>query len=125
MYEAVIFDFGGVFTASPFDAFARYEEENGLPADLIKRINGINHLTNAWARFERGEMTIDEFDRAFADEALVHGHYVSGREVIALLVGAPRPEMHEALVKLRGQYKTGCITNNVPSLQTGAIEIGS
>lgn len=125
MYEAVIFDFGGVFTASPFEAFARYEQENGLPPDLIKRINGINHLTNAWARFERAELTIDEFDRAFADEALALGHYVSGREVIALLAGAPRPEMHDALVKVRARYKTGCITNNVPSIGASGEEMSA
>lgn len=125
MYEAVIFDFGGVFTASPFEAFARYEQENGLPPDLIKRINGINHLTNAWARFERAELTIDEFDSAFADEALALGHYVSGREVIALLAGAPRPEMHDALVKVRARYKTGCITNNVPSIGASGEEMSA
>jgi putative hydrolase of the HAD superfamily len=125
MYEAVIFDFGGVFTASPFEAFARYERDNDLPPDIIKKINSVNHLTNAWARFERGELTLDEFDTAFADEALALGHYVSGREVIGLLAGAPRPEMHEALVNLRARFKTGCITNNVPSLQVGAVQIGS
>ena len=27
--EAVIWDFGGVFTTSPFEAFARYEAEKG------------------------------------------------------------------------------------------------
>ena len=30
MIEAVIWDFGGVFTTSPFEAFARYERERGL-----------------------------------------------------------------------------------------------
>jgi hypothetical protein len=29
--EAVIWDFGGVFTTSPFEAFARYERERGIP----------------------------------------------------------------------------------------------
>lgn len=33
--EAVIWDFGGVFTSSPFEAFGRYEAEKGLPKDLI------------------------------------------------------------------------------------------
>ena len=70
MYEAVIFDFGGVFTASPFEAFARYERENGLPENIIRQINGLNHLTNAWARFEQAELTLEEFDAAFAEEAL-------------------------------------------------------
>jgi len=118
MYQAIIFDFGGVFTASPFEAFARYEREKGLPVDLLKQINGFNHLNNAWARFERGEIEFDEFDKAFADEArLFGGHHVPGRDVVALLAGALRPEVHEALIRIKPHYKTGCITNNMPSLQ--------
>ena len=69
MIEAVIFDFGGVFTTSPFEAFAAYERKRGLPADLIKRINGANYLDNAWARFERAEIDLDAFDTLFAEEA--------------------------------------------------------
>ena len=37
--EAVIWDFGGVFTTSPFEGFARYERERGLP-DILER-NGV------------------------------------------------------------------------------------
>lgn len=122
MYQAVIWDFGGVFTSSPFEAFARYERENELPENLIRRVNAANHLTNAWARFERAELTLDEFDKAFAEEALAHGHYVPGKEVIALLAGDFRPEMHEALRRIKERYKTGCITNNVPSMQANAGE---
>lgn len=122
MIEAVIWDFGGVFTTSPFEAFARYERENDLPADVIRRINSQNHLTNAWARFERAELDLDGFDKAFADEALALGHYIPGREVIALLTGDFRPEMIEALRRIKTRYKTGCITNNVPSNQTGSSE---
>jgi len=40
--EAVIWDFGGVFTTSPFEAFNRYEAEHGLPRDLIRRVNAAN-----------------------------------------------------------------------------------
>ena len=32
--DAVLFDFGGVITDSPFDAFARYERDHGLPDGL-------------------------------------------------------------------------------------------
>ena len=41
---------------------------------MIRRINSQNHLTNAWARFERAEMDLDSFDKAFAEEALALGH---------------------------------------------------
>ena len=52
MVKAVIWDFGGVFTTSPFEAFARFEREKGLPEDFIRKINSTNHLDNAWAKFE-------------------------------------------------------------------------
>ena len=122
MIEAVIFDFGGVFTSSPFEAFARYERENGLPADLIRKINSQNHLTNAWARFERAELDLDGFDKAFADEALALGHYVPGKDIIGLLSGDFRPQMIEALRRIKTKFKTGCITNNVPANMTGSNE---
>ena len=50
--QAVIWDFGGVLTSSPFDAFNRYEAEHGLPEDFIRSINATNPESNAWARFE-------------------------------------------------------------------------
>ena len=122
MIEAVIFDFGGVFTSSPFEAFARYERENGLPVDLIRKINSQNHLTNAWARFERAELDLNSFDKAFADEALALGHYVPGKDIIGLLSGDFRPDMIEALRRIKTKFKTGCITNNVPANMTGSNE---
>jgi putative hydrolase of the HAD superfamily len=115
--EAVIWDFGGVFTSSPFDAFARYERERGLPENLIRKINSTNHLENAWARFERSELDLDGFDAAFAAEARALGHNVPGRDIIPLLYGDFRPEMTEALRRIATRFKTGCITNNVASMQ--------
>jgi len=117
MIRAVIFDFGGVFTSSPFEAFARYERGRGFPEGLIRKINSANHLENAWARFERAELDLDGFDAAFAAEAQAFGFEVPGRDVIALLSGDVRPEMVEALRRIKTRFKTGCITNNVPSMQ--------
>ena len=53
MIEAVIWDFGGVLTSPPFEAFARFEVERGLSTDIIRRTNANNHWENAWAKFER------------------------------------------------------------------------
>ena len=53
MIEAVIWDFGGVLTTSPFEAFTRFEQERGFPVDIIRNTNAANHLENAWAKFER------------------------------------------------------------------------
>ena len=55
--QAAIFDFGGVITASPFEAFNRLEAERGLPHDLIRRINAADPDGNAWALLERAEIT--------------------------------------------------------------------
>ena len=60
---AVIWDFGGVFTTSPFEAFNRYEAAKGLPKDLIRSINATNPDANAWALYERTEIDRDGFDR--------------------------------------------------------------
>ncbi len=115
MVEAVIWDFGGVITSSPFEAFARFERERGLPKDFIRTINATNHLDNAWARFERAAIGHDEFDVQFAEEARAAGHEVRGADVLPLLAGRPRPEMIEALRRIHARLKTGCITNNLPA----------
>src|SRR5215470_4674908 len=122
MIEAVIWDFGGVLTTSPFEAFARFETERGLPADIIRRTNAANHLENAWARFERAEVDIEAFDLLFAAESLALGAEVRGRDVLPPLVGDLRPEMVEALKRIRARFKTGCITNNLPANSIGSKE---
>ncbi|WP_440635811.1 HAD-IA family hydrolase [Bradyrhizobium sp. PUT101] len=119
--EAVIFDFGGVLTSSPFEAFTRFETERGLPIDIIRRTNAANHLENAWAKFERAEVDIDTFDELFAAESLALGAEVRGRDVLPLLQGDLRPEMVEALKRIKAQFKTGCITNNLPANAIGSL----
>jgi putative hydrolase of the HAD superfamily len=115
MVEAVIWDFGGVLTTSPFEAFTRFETERGLPADIIRRTNAANHLENAWAKFERAEVDIEAFDVLFATESKALGAEVRGKDVLPLLSGDLRPEMVEALKRIKARFKTGCITNNLPA----------
>jgi len=118
MFAAVIFDFGGVITESPFEAFNKLEAERGLPKGTIRRINATNPNDNAWARFERSEIDLDGFDCAFADEARAARYELGGRDVMACLHGAVRPSMLEALRRISRRFKTGCITNNVVSAGT-------
>jgi putative hydrolase of the HAD superfamily len=120
MVEAVIWDFGGVLTTSPFEAFARFESERGLPADIIRRTNAANHWENAWAQFERAEVDIETFDQLFAAESLALGAEVRGKDVLPLLSGDLRPEMVEALRRVKSRFKTGCITNNLPANAIGS-----
>jgi putative hydrolase of the HAD superfamily len=115
-FEAVIFDFGGVITSSPFEAFNRLEDERGLPHDFIRSINAANPHNNAWARFERAEIDARMFDVLFEAEAEALGHRLEGRAVLAVLSGAIRPAMVTALGQLaEAGYRLACITNNVPA----------
>jgi putative hydrolase of the HAD superfamily len=114
--DTVIFDFGGVITSSPFEAFNRMEAERGLPHNLVRRINSANPDANAWALFERAEIDSDRFDSLFAQEARSLGHELSGRDVLALLSGDIRADMVDAVDWLKANgYRIGCITNNVPA----------
>jgi len=116
VYSTIIFDFGGVITSSPFEAFNRLEAERGLPRDFVRRINATDPDTNAWAKFERAEITAAEFDTMFAAEALAAGGTLRGEDVIACLAGDLRPRMVAALDTLKAKgFAIGCITNNVPA----------
>lgn len=121
MIEAVIWDFGGVISSSPFLAFARFETERGLPKDFLRTVNATDPLENAWARLERGELDLAGFDEAFAAESRALGHEVRGAEVLPLLAGEIRPEMVEALRRIHARLRTGCITNTVTALHASPM----
>jgi len=110
--RAVLFDFGGVILTSPFEAFARYEADNGLPAGFLRRLNATNPDANAWARLERSEVDLAGFVELFEAEARMAGHAVDGRAVLALLGGELRPAMVEALRRCHDRLKTALVTNN-------------
>ena len=45
---------------------------------------------------------------------------VRGKDVLPLLSGDLRPEMVEALKRVKAKFKTGCITNNLPANAIGS-----
>ncbi|MBO6687526.1 MAG: HAD-IA family hydrolase [Hyphomonas sp.] len=112
--QAVIWDFGGVLTSSPFEAFTRYEAEKGLPKDFVRSVNAQNIHENAWAKLERSEVTADEFDALFRAESKALGHEVPGKDILGLLSGDVRPSVVDALKVCKSSVKVGCITNNAP-----------
>jgi putative hydrolase of the HAD superfamily len=118
--SAVLWDFGGVILTSPFEAFARYEDELGLPVGFLRRVNATNPDANAWAKLERSEVDAAGFAALFEEEARALGGEVSGARVLELLAGDLRPEMVRALqaVKAAG-YKTACLTNNIAAGNEG------
>ena len=115
--EAVIFDFGGVISSSPFEAFARFEAARGLPKDFLRTVNATNAHDNAWARLDRSELDVAGFDAACTAESRALGHEVRGAEVLPLLAGEIRPEMVEALRRIGARLRTGCITNNFTAME--------
>jgi putative hydrolase of the HAD superfamily len=117
--RAVLWDFGGVILSSPFEAFAHYEAENGLPPGFLRRINATNPHDNAWALLERNAVPFDEFCTLFEAEALALGHAVDARAVLALLAGEVRPEMVEAVRRCHEHCKTGLLTNNFVAPEGG------
>ncbi len=80
--------------------------------DTIRSINATNPDANAWARLERSEVDLDEFVTEFEREAAELGHVVSGAEVLECLRGELRPEMVEAIRRLRDRFAIGLLTNN-------------
>jgi putative hydrolase of the HAD superfamily len=115
--RAVLFDFGGVISSSPFDAFNRLEEELGLPVGFIRTVNATNPDDNAWARLERSEVDLDTFVVQWSHEARAMGHPVDGRQVLDCLAGHIRPAMVAAIRTCRSAYKTACLTNNFGSAE--------
>ena len=112
-YKAIIWDFGGVITSSPFEAFNEFEEANSLPKDIIRTINSENPDMNAWAQFESNSITIDQFNDLFLKESKAKGFDIKGRDIIKLLKGSIRENMVSFLRELKSDFKLGCITNNV------------
>jgi putative hydrolase of the HAD superfamily len=111
--RAAFFDFGGVILSSPFDAFAAYERDRGLPDGFIRKVNSTDPDTNAWARLERSEVDFEGFCGLFEAECRALGQEVAAREVMALLAGELRPEMVEAVRRCSQRLVTACLTNNV------------
>jgi putative hydrolase of the HAD superfamily len=125
--RAVIFDFGGVLLTSPFEAFARYERDNGLPEQFLRRLNATDSDTNAWARLERNEVDSAGFADLYEAEARAAGYEIDGRAVLALLAGELRPAMVEALRRCHDRLKTALLTNNfvVPGAAGEALPEGA
>lgn len=113
--EAVLWDFGGVVTTGPWEGFAAYERRQQLPEGFLRRLNAADPDTNAWARFERGEVDLATFTREFEAEAARAGGEVDAGEVLAALAGEVRPAMVEAVRRCHQRLRTGLLTNNFPA----------
>lgn len=112
---AVVFDIGGVVQDSPLHVIARYERELGLEANAINRVVVAAGERGAWARLERGELTVQSFYAPFEADCRAQGIALDARHLMARIAEAsvPRPHMLEAIRRIRaGGRKVAALTNN-------------
>ena len=112
---AVVFDIGGVVQDSPLHAIARYEREHGLEPNAINRVVVAAGEAGAWARLERGELTVQTFCAPFEADCRARGIAIDGRVLMARIAEAsvPRPLMLEAIRRLRAAgLRVAALTNN-------------
>ncbi len=115
---AVLFDFGGVFTPSPFDAAEELGASLGAaPGRLLEIVFGPYHedTDHPWHRLERGEIPLVEARDAIIALGAAEGIDSDPFRLFALMgagggARAPMVERAERIVA-RG-YRTALVTNN-------------
>lgn len=118
MIEAVLFDFSGVLTTSPWTHMAALGAEAGVDGDVVLEllIGPYDEDTDhPWHRFERGEITAIDYGIDLIGRAETAGIAIDFTKLRSLLRDL---EIHEVVLDkirvLRGiGYRTGLITNNV------------
>ena len=126
--EAVLFDFGGVFTDSPFHAVHAYGEELGIaPQEVTAIVFGSyeHDGDHPWHQLERGEISLE----ATREQILALGQarelQVDIYDLFAKMAGnnagaADRLPLVDRVRLLKQEgYATGIITNNVAEFGEG------
>ena len=110
---AVLWDFGGVISRSPFEAFNRYEAEAGLPEDFIRSLNARNPRHQCLGKNGTERSFARRLRRAVRSRGAAAGHKLDGWRILQSLSGDIRPQMVEALRRCRRAFRVACITNNM------------
>lgn len=115
-FSSIFWDFGGVITSSPFEAFNVFERKNKIPKDFIRKVNSHNPYKNAWAQLEQSKISLEKFNILFAQESKELGREIAGHEVLSLLQGNLRPKIVKAIEKFKELgFLQACLTNNFDS----------
>jgi epoxide hydrolase-like predicted phosphatase len=118
--RAVLFDFGGVFTPSPFEGARAYGAQIGAsPERVLELVFGPYHddTDHPWHRLERGEIALADARNAIVALGRAEGVDADPFKLFASMASGPRgayPAMVERAraVVARG-YRTALVTNNV------------
>jgi epoxide hydrolase-like predicted phosphatase len=120
MIKAVLFDFGGVFTDSPFAAVAKYADAIGATRDQVDEIvfggYGVDG-DHPWHQVERGEITLEAAREGILALGKAQGLEVDIWQVFMTMSenqGGLRHDLVEHVRHIRGAgLKTGILTNNI------------
>lgn len=115
--DAVLFDFGGVFMASPFAAVRSFGVERGIdPERVIEVVFGAydSDTDHPWHRLERGEMSLVDARQAIL-EIGAPDHRIDLFETFGSLRNpSVRPDVVALAREARARgIKTAIVTNNV------------
>jgi len=122
VYEAAIFDFGGVVTTPIADAFARFDEAVGVEPGTVLRLmrEAREEASSDFHLLETGEMSEADFYAALGVRvAAAAGRPVDWpadtQTIRRVLLGSLRrnEEMLEAVAAIGRAHKVGMLTNNV------------
>jgi epoxide hydrolase-like predicted phosphatase len=123
--EAILFDFGGVFTESPFLAAHEAGEELGIDVDVAFELCfGSYHVDgdHPWHRLERGEMTLEDARAELKRMAAARGYDVDPIDFLMRLARDDHQReqvVQRALAIKAGGMRTACVTNNVMEFGEG------
>lgn len=111
--HAAIFDIGGVLTVSPVTGIITFCAEREISDEVRRAI--FADEDGPWSRFERSELTREEFIAEFDRHVSGAGRPACGSEFMSWFFEGfhPRPEMIAVVEFLRERMKVAAITNNV------------
>ena len=125
--HAVFWDFGGVFTSSPFGAVESYAAELGIGHDeLFGIVFGAYDEDGAhpWHRLERGELSLEDASKAMVALARERGVDFDMASFFGRMRGPDGAERLEVMGGLVREFdaagiRQGIITNNVREFSDG------
>ena len=117
--DAVLFDFGGVFTASPFSTIEAAGADLGVPVDQFAQVMFgpySEDTDHPWHRLERGEITLDDAAEKIRVLGKDQGIDFDPLKVL-FSIGGGNGEQNPLVDRVRqlkkDGYQTAIITNNI------------
>jgi len=124
--EAVLFDFGGVYTASPFGIFVEAAAELGAePERVLGLVFGPydRDTDHPWHRLERGELPLLEARKEIIARASAEGLEFDPLVILARMAtsgGGAREAVVAATRRVRARgLRTALVTNNAREFAAG------